>query len=90
MLLLAASSGSSKLLHSLIGVLPSPLRNDCGKRSPIFWSEYQDWELSKTGPLDIYLDATRAKIFLLGVTSRAEKLEKNVGRKLLVAIDITP
>ena len=46
-------------------------------------------KLSKTGPFDIYVGATRAKIFLLCVTSRAEKLEKKVGRKLLVVIGIT-
>ena len=90
MLLLVASLWSSKILHSLIGVLPSNIIIDCGKSIPIFLYEYQVWKLFKTGHFDIYLDATRAKIFFLCVMLHAEDLEKRVGRKFLVTVDITP
>ena len=81
MLLFVASLGSSKMMHIIIVTYLILLKWIAESVSLLFWSECQVWKFPRTVPFDIYVGARCAKIFLLCVMMRAEKLEK-VGKKI--------
>ena len=75
MLLFAAELGSSKLLHIIIFTYLLLLKLIVESVALFLWYECQVRKLPKTGPFNIYVGATRAKIFLLFVISRNQKLK---------------